>query len=407
MATLRRLAVLPSVAATLLSSSAPAVAGTEPDDDLGDLADALAADAAEATPASPVPGVLGSLNPDISFIVDVTLAWFTDDDNLQTGGHDPVANGFNLQQIEMAIGKAVDPYFRVDGSLVFGPEGVEVEEFYASTLALPHNLQARIGEFFTRFGRHNAKHPHAWAFVDQPIVLGRYFGGDGNHGLGAELSYLTPLPWYVELVASVTNPAGDETARNFYGDAELPLDTPLDFQSTAAIKQFFALGDNWSLMVGTSLATGPNSTGDDRRTHIAGADVYLKYRPVDRASHTVVELQSEWMHRRRQIPGDRIWDHGGYAYATWQWAKRWSAGARYEYGQAARGAGGNGAGDDLDPEWTDGRHRTSAALTFRPTEYSRIRAQASLDQPGWRDDAIVAGFLAFEFNIGAHGAHAF
>ena len=44
-----------------------------------------------------------------------------------------------------------------------------------------------------RFGRHNPTHPHAWDFIDQPFVMTRMFGGEGNRGLGLELSWLTPL----------------------------------------------------------------------------------------------------------------------------------------------------------------------------------------------------------------------
>ena len=56
--------------------------------------------------------------------------------------------------------------------------GVEVEEAYLTTLALPANLQVRASQFLTRFGRLNSTHPHAWDFTDQPLVNGRFFGGE-------------------------------------------------------------------------------------------------------------------------------------------------------------------------------------------------------------------------------------
>lgn len=375
------------------------------EDELAEIEAATGADAAALEDASPPParaGAAGSMNPDISFILDVTAAYFSDDDPLQTGGHDPTENGFNLQQVEMSVGKAVDPYFRVDGNIVFGQFGVEIEEFYATTLALPWNLQARVGQFLTRFGRLNATHPHSWDFVDQPFVLGRVFGGEGNRGLGAELSYLTPLPWYVEVIGSITDPAGEATARSFYGGEDLGIDSPLDFQSSLMIEQFFPLSDNWSLLWGVSAATGPNSTGHGNRSDVFATDFYLKYRPITRGSYTIVALQAEYMFRQRQIPYGRLTDHGAYAYLLWRFAKRWGTAARYEYGAAARG------GDDyLDPEWTADRHRGAANLTFWPTEFSRVRLQGSVDLPRWRPDPIVAAFLAFEFTIGAHGAHKF
>lgn len=342
-----------------------------------------------------------SLNPDISLIADVALAYFSDDEPLMVGGHDPTDNGFHLQQLELAVSAAVDPYFRFDANLVFSLFGVEIEEVYATTLSLPWNLQVRVGQFLTRFGRINATHPHTWAFVDQSLVIGKFFGGEGNRGLGVEASVLTPLPWYVEVVGSVTDASGASTARSFFGGEDLGVKTPLDFQYTAAIKQFFPLSDNWSLAWGLSYATGPNPTGRDNRTDIYGTDLYLKYRPITHGSYTVLSLDLEWLVRRRQVPGNVQMDHGMYAYLLWKFAKRWAVAGRYEL------VSGVDQNDALDPTWTHTRHRWSANLTFWPTEFSRLRAQYAYDLPGWRDAGYHAAFLAMEFAVGAHGAHKF
>lgn len=371
--------------------------------------EAAFAGAAAPTVSAPPPGagqVLQALIPDIAVIADVALAVFSADDPMQTGGHDPTATGFHLQQVELSIGKSVDPYFRLDGNIVFSLFGVEVEEIYATTLGLPAGLQVRLGQFLTRFGRVNPTHPHAWDFADQPLAIGRVFGGEGNRGLGAEVSVLLPLPWYVELVGSATGAAGEATARSFYGAQDLGVDSPLDFQYTAAIKQFFPLSDDWSLAWGLSYAGGPNPTGRTNRSEVFGTDLYLKLRPVRSSRGTMVALQTEWLYRRRQVPGDVLQDVNGYAQLLWRFAPRWGAGARYELGTPA-GAGEDGTRDDLDPDWTTLRHRISANVTFWPTEFSRIRLQGSSDVADWRDAPVWAGFLAFEFVIGAHGAHAF
>ena len=390
---------------------APAPPPTDPaseaGEDLGDIEAALAADAAaEAQAAPPTPSTAAALaaimNPDLAFIVDVAAAWFSDDAPLQTGGHDPSKNGFNLQQLEMSVGKAVDPYFRFDANIVFAQFGVEVEEAYATTLALPASLQLRVGQFLTQFGRINPTHPHVWDFTDQPFAIGRVFGGEGNRGLGVELSWLTPLPWYVEVIGSVTDPVGEGTARSFFGPVDLPLETPLDVQSTLAVKQFFELSHDWSLQSGVSLATGPNPTGHANRTDVWGAFAYLKWRPITEASHQLVAVQTEWLLRRRQVPHDLLRDVSGYAYVLWRFSRRWGMAARYEYGSPATGD----VADYLDPEWIAARQRITGNLTFWPTEFSRVRLQGSVDRPGWRDP-IWAGFLSMEFSVGAHGAHAF
>jgi len=379
--------------------------------ELDEIARALAADTAPAPSSSaPVPAASSTgsiMNPNISLILDTALAYFSDDEPLQTGAHDPTENGFNLQQLEMALNSAVDPYFRFDSNIVFSQFGVEIEEAYATTLSLPHSLQVRAGQFLTRMGRANSTHPHTWLFVDQPLVIGRYFGAEGNRGLGAELSYLTPLPFYLELVGSATDAAGEATARSFFGGNDLGVDGPLDLQYSTAAKTFFELSPNWSLLGGLSFASGPNATGRTNRTELYGADLFLKYRPITRQSTTIVELQSEWFYRRRQIPEDVLSDLSGYVHLFWRFSQRWGVAGRYELGTAAQTRSGEVAFDDVDPLWADSRHRGATNITFWPTEFSRLRVQGSVDVPGWRANPIYAAFFAMEVVIGAHGAHHF
>jgi hypothetical protein len=345
---------------------------------------------------------------DLSFILDGALAAFTAEEPLQTGGHDPNTNGFNLQQLELSIRSVVDPYFRFDSNIVFALAGVEIEEVYVTTLDLPANLQVRAGKFLTRFGRINPTHPHSWDFADQPFALGRVFGGEGNQGLGLEVSWLTPLPWYVELVGSGTDAIGQATARSFLGGGGgRGVVSPFDFQFTGAVKQFFEISDNTSLLWGLSSATGPNPTGYRNYTNVFGTDVYLKYRPTTGGSSTIVSLQAEMLYRRRQVPDDVLSDYNGYAQVFWRFTQRLAVAGRYEFGNAARGQDGRIANDPLDPDWTDTRQRISAALTFWPTEFSRLRLQAATDRAGWRDERDYSAFITLEAVVGAHGAHTF
>ncbi|WP_163997221.1 zinc-regulated TonB-dependent outer membrane receptor [Pyxidicoccus caerfyrddinensis] len=370
------------------------------------------ASAPQSTPGGntlAVPGLntSGTNFLDLSLVLDVAAAAFTAKEPLQTGGHDPTRNGFNLQQLELSIGSVVDPYFRFDANIVFAQFGVEIEEAYGTTLALPANLQVRAGQFLTRFGRLNATHPHAWDFVDQPFAVGRVFGGEGNRGLGTEVSWLTPLPWYVELIGSATDAVGEGTARSFLGASDERVLSPLDLQLTGVVKQFFPLSDNLSLLWGLSAATGPNPTGHRNRTDVYGTDVYLRYRPITEASTTLVTFQAEGFYRRRQVPGDVLTDFNAYAQAAWRFSQRWATAVRYELGTPAKGEGGATVVDPLDPDWTEDRQRVSANVTFWPTEFSRLRLQGATDRVGWQQSPEYSVFLALELVTGAHGAHAF
>jgi hypothetical protein len=133
-----------------------------------------------------------------------------------------------LQQLELSLGKAVDPYFRLDSFIVFSQFGVEVEEAYATAVALPASLQVRAGQFLTRFGRHNPTHPHAWDYVDQPFMWTRCVRRRRQPGAGPGALYLTPLPWYVELGLAATDAAGEGTARSFWGAEDLGVYSPRD-----------------------------------------------------------------------------------------------------------------------------------------------------------------------------------
>lgn len=348
-----------------------------------------------------------TLNPDISLIGDFAAAVFTAEEPMMSGAHDPTTNGFNLQQLELTMGEAVDPYFRFDANIVFSLFGVEIEEAYATTTGLPAGLQIRAGQFLTRFGRINPTHPHSWSFVDQPFAVGRIFGGEGNRGLGVEGSMLLPLPWYVEVLASQTTADGAATARSFYGGDNLGVDRIGDLQTTAALKQFHALSSDWSMLWGLSFASGPNATGRDNRTEVYGADLFVKYRPVQQGSYQAVSLHAEWMHRRRQVPDDVLADHSGFAQLSWRLAQRWGVAGRYELGTAARDLSGELIADPLDPEWSRERQRIALAGTFWPTEFSRLRLQGETDRLGWQLNPEYAVFLAAEFSIGAHGAHHF
>jgi hypothetical protein len=346
------------------------------------------------------------LSPDLTLILGFGAAYFSEQNQLQTGQHDPAETGFNFHYLELAIGSTVDPHLRLDGNLVFGLAGVAVEEFYGTTLGLPGQLQARFGKIASRFGRINAIRPYRWNFADQPFALGRVFGGEGNRSLGVELSWLTPLPWWAELSVAVMDASGEASARSFL-DADNPaLRGPKDLLYVTAVKQFFPLTDDWSLLWGLSGAVGPNNSQLDARTDLFGTDLQLELRPIASARSTIVSLQTEVFYRRRQIPPDLVWDVSTHTELFWRFAPRWGTAARYEYGSPPLVEGGGVPLDPLDPAWTDSRHRLSASFTHWPSELSRFRLQGSRDAPGWRDP-VWAVFLSADVAIGPHAAHTF
>ena len=384
-------------AAVLVACRAAAAATGEPGAPPGVSPEELRRLEESLAPPAPAPASMpagGLANPDLAVVLDVAGAAFTDD-SLPVGAHDPAGNGFTFQQLELTLGAAADPFFRVDASLVFVPEGVEVEEAYATSLALPADLQVRAGQFLTRFGRQNPTHPHTWQFVDTPLVLGKFFGSEGQSGVGVEASWLAPLPWFVELVASANgSPAGVHAHAGEEPEEEEPhgIEDPGDLLYTAALKQFVPVGQDFGLLVGVSSQSGP---GHDGRTAIHGVDLLLRYRPVASVDRAAVSLQVEALHRTREHDGRSLEDAGGYAQLAWSIDPTWETAVRYEYvsGLAA------------DRDWPAGRRRAAAQLTFHPSHFTRLRLQVNRDDPTYRGSPIDSAFLQLELTAGAHRAH--
>lgn len=364
---------------------------------------------------TPAAGAIQSMNPDISVILDAAAAWFSDEPDLR-GGHDPQSNGFNLQGLELAIGADVGPYFRFDSAILFALFGVEIEEAYGTTLALPYQLGARFGQFKTRFGRLNPTHLHSWRFVTQPLVNAKFFGGESLRGLGAELSRLElwmpgTFRWYV----AYQNVAGEATGRSFI-PAEDDIDSWADLTLTVRGEEFVELSDNWDLLVGASYANGRNKSGRDNRTEIFGLDTYLKWKSRTAGGRSEVGWQTELMLRRRQIPDAVLEDFGLYSWLRWQIDRRWAAGLRYEYVSGVDpdaddslfgAANPAGVVDPLDPNWVEARQRAAAQITFFPSHFSRLRLQYSVDDLPFsdRDELVHMVFLQTELVAGAHGSH--
>ena len=355
---------------------------------------------AQPAPDAAEPSGASGVKFDTAWILDMAAAAFTDPEPRQVGGHDPAANGFTLQQLELSLGGSIDPTFRFDGNLVFSLFGVEVEEAYATTTELPGGLQLRAGQFLTRFGRVNPTHPHGWSFVDQSLIIGKTFGSEGGRGLGLEASWLAPLPWYSLVTVSSQQAAGDCCSRSMAEAASLDLSSPADLISTVRLEQFADLSDQLGLSVGLSAQSGANGTGFGNRSDNFGVDLYLRHRDAADPLRRSTSVTLEAIARRRQLPGRLLEDAGLLAQVVQGWSPHWESGARFE---AFSGIDR----DPADPDWESARTRTTLQATYFPSHFSRLRLQGSYDTPGGDGAEIGAVMLALELVGGDHGSHGY
>ncbi|MBI2902174.1 MAG: hypothetical protein HYY12_01115 [Candidatus Methylomirabilis oxyfera] len=360
--------------------------------------------------------------------------------NLQGGDHDPRRRGFTVQNIELSLSGAVDPYFTGETHIIYlidpvaGETRVELEEAFLTTQALPYGLQLEAGFFFTEFGIINPTHPHAWDWLDQPVMNTRLFGPDGLRQAGLRLGWLTPLPWYSEVHVGMQN-ANGETASSFLANGEFFEERPIggrpfverDVRSSKDLLYLARWVNSWNLSdavttkVGLSGLYGPNATGPDGDTWIYGADLKLTWRPTNNfRGWPFVLWQSEAMKRDYRadrffddsdpgniidLPRATLSDYGFYTQALYGFTYGWAAGLRYEYATGSGESVLSFDGRRNDP-FRDDRHRVSPLLVWHPSEFSRIRLQYNYD----RADHLERGdthsvWLGVEFLYGAHPAH--
>lgn len=393
-------------------------------DDLVDKLDAMDARAAAAKAPS---GGARTAYIDVSFNALFTGGTSTAPndviDQLEGGHHDPHRRGFTLQNAELVLSGAVDPYFKGVANIVTtideaGETVVELEEANVQTTSLPYGLQVKAGLYFTEFGRQNAQHPHQWDFVDQPIVITQMFGDDAMRGEGARVSWLAPAHFPLEFIAGIQNANGN-TMSSFSGPAE--DGPPAGEQVDRGVRSFndvvwsgradasFDLTDEIPFLVGFSGAFGPSGASDSKSTSILGADVTLKWKPLaNDHGFPFVALQAEWMRRHAgfdeftdhagtSVPGGELHDSGGYAQVVWGFQRDWTIGVRYDREN----------GDVPDDVALADRSRWAAALTWFTSEFAKIRLQVDYDDSSALEKKVTSVWLQFEFNLGQHGAHKF
>ncbi len=350
-------------------------------------------------------------------------------DRLEVGDHDPQQRGFNARNAEIALDGAVDPYFEGFANIVLKLDNnnqteIELEEAFMQTTNLPFGLQLKGGQFFAAFGRLNPTHPHTWDFADDPLVNGRLLGPDGLRGVGAQLSWIVPLPFYTQVIFAAQNGRGG-TGYSFRnpGDAgvffgRLTTDREArglqDFVYIPRVESSVDLSPTQVVLGGVSGAFGSNETGANSRTQIYGADLLYKWKsPRAEGGFPFVKWQNEFMYRRfeagrgidQTFPvAETFHDWGMYSQLLWGFKKGWVTGVRGDYLHMQDSA----FTDDFTRQ---SRSRISADLTWYPTEFSKIRLQYNHDflEP---NNFLVGGdadsvFLQFEFILGAHGAHKF
>jgi len=326
-------------------------------------------------------------------------------------------NRFFPREIELNLFGQIDPYalgqVRIEAVEEFegGERKLELSlaEANLTLLTLPFNTQAKLGKMRNRFGLLNQLHREALPQTDQPDVLTQFFGEEGLTESGGELTWVAPLPFYLEALVGLFN--GDNETAFGRGSLRNPL-------VTGRLRTFFELGDFGALQLGASVASG--ITEEDHRNTIVGADLKYKFTP-DGWRHPLFTAAGEFLYQIRtvnvfgeDVDGDGIADTddetrtrnrlGWYVYGEVQPWRRWAFGTRYDWTEYAVARG---------HQWA-----VEPYITFWPSEFLRFRAGYKHTEGNIRGcctnvadvgSARIKDEFLFQatFFLGSHPAHPF
>lgn len=347
-------------------------------------------------------------------------------DGTITGGRH-VPDEAQVRAIEMNVGASVDPDFDLFGKLTFSPtDGFDLENGYV-TAHLPWNLQARFGKEWVPFGDVATldidEHPQA----DQPQALAQFLGAEGLKAIGGHVEWQAPFavnPTLALTLGAYNRAEGDaNTAASDKNGDGIPDATDMFLDEGAfnvrdnkrgplllgRVSSFIGWGsDRHGLRIGGSWLSDANDASGATRTNLFGVDA--KYRWTPDGTGRGVIIGGEYLRQKRQESpttlfrangGNDLSNGGGYVYGQYNVNKRWGLGYRF---------------DNTNTVFSPTNEITSHSVygEFRPSEFSRIRAQYRHDARnfdangnGLLDDDADVFMLQFTHLIGWHPAHKF
>jgi hypothetical protein len=304
-----------------------------------------------------------TLNPDISLIGDVR-AFVTDD------AADPKEGELqlDLSSGELAIQGYLNPFARADLFVGYHDGEFELEELYATILrGLPLGTVLRAGKYRVDFGKLNLLHPHAYSFLDTPLVHQEFLGPEGLNDIGLNLNWQVPVGEssltisgnllkgdFAEphdhdhaeeaTAASLSRFLRGGAIRALQDEAETEAEIETGLGTSERVALFVPTGEWAGVEVGVNALQGTLDDLTDRRVELLGADVKYRWAPDKYRSLTV---QGEWIRSERDVlhhhhdeqahalqeeghEVERIESTGYFAFVDWRFRQRWNLGAIVE-----------------------------------------------------------------------------
>ncbi|MBI4669469.1 MAG: hypothetical protein HY747_09875 [Elusimicrobia bacterium] len=297
--------------------------------------------------ATPLPGMRGAVAnlPDIS-IIGVMKGYASDDKT------DTDKDKFEFEEVEAAFQGYIYPEMRADVFLAIhnhdGTYEAEICEAKATFQRMLEGLSAEAGKIHVNFGRLNKIHGHHRLMADQPQAITNFFGDHGLVGQGGTLSYLFPLPFYMQLEGGAWSMEGhhhhpSETAEvldtslnpvNAFIETESEEFSLADKAYTGRLRTSFAPTKKTEFELGSSVAKGKGAHFSHHKDNaiVFGADLTLRAWPT---AYRRWIFQNEWFYLKREVPVGKLYRNGAYSYLNYRFTKYWDAGVRWDYAEGA------------------------------------------------------------------------
>lgn len=291
--------------------------------------------------------------PDISVIGDFRA--FTGDYK-DIDGHETDRNGtlnYQLNSLELAFNGNLNPYTRGDFYIANHGHEFEIEEAYVTFLrGLPLHSQIRVGKYLVDFGRLNVVHPHAYSFLDRPLIHRTLFGFDGFTDIGVNINFLLPTDFYSKLSLNIL--AGDlfeehahaheeETMAEEEHEAGRNSEEPI---FTGRLNFFLPVGEKGNLDFGFSGLYGlyqkhiEETENHEEKLYAAIGAFDLKYKHKW-SDYTALVLQGELFVNNRDMLVENpvtleeektdISNLGFWSAVDLRFSKRYNIGFKYDY----------------------------------------------------------------------------
>jgi hypothetical protein len=382
---------------------------------------------------------------------------------LQAGHYDARNEAFSSATVAAGVDTKMLEVFNLTAEAELMQDRVTEDATYRwqameAWAADPNNVvAAQLGKFLIPFGIENMRDPIDRFFLDTPFVRTRLMGPVGLFSdLGAAVAFQprgTRLRFHAGAVNAFSDGLTPDNAKMGM-ESFLAAKTPegrarfeqrsggrpwVDMRddvfsrvmafgrAQADLSARGCRGGRRRAFLGGSTAFGPNATGNDGSTLLAGVDAYLdgRWRPLP-PNVGAKDYQPDWiwqtelLYRRFEadalfeangagpaddvfLASDVLHDWGGYTQALYALSSSFALGVRGDYGSASGDSvARKGAGKPFvvvprsrDPFRSD-RWRLSGLLIWSPTDEIRLRLQYSYEQADHLSEPVHSVWVSFD-----------